>query len=206
MIRFPMTLANSLVVFIFLLGTVAAWHNLQSHNPALRTCSTALSFSRRAFILQVPATAAVVASLSVPLLIDPATATAATIITSEAAQIQWKQSETVIDDLLKNWPTVVAQGGGDGIRREIGTVGTTSPLFQIDKALRALREEAEDLIEFTDQTEEFQLALSRADSMAYSANFAGGSGKPTPPAFYIEKSRNEVIELQKIAKSLRALL
>jgi hypothetical protein len=206
MIRFLMTLANSLVVFIFLFGTVAAWHNLHSPNTASRTCSTALSFSRRTFILQVPATVAVVTSLSVPLLIEPATATAATIITSEAAQIQWKQSETVIDDLLQNWPTVVAQGGGDGIRREIGTVGTTSPLFQIDKALRVLREEAEDLIEFTDQTEEFQLALSRADSMAYSANFAGGSGKPTPPAVYIEKSRNEVIELQKIAKSLRALL
>jgi hypothetical protein len=205
-----MTLANSLVVFFFLFGTVAAWHNLHSPNTCStvsRTCSTALSFSRRTFILQVPATTvAVITSLSVPLLIEPATATAATIITSEAAQIQWKRSETVIDDLLQNWPTVVAQAGGDGIRRELGTVGTTSPLFQIDKALRVLRDEAEDLIEFTDQTEEFQLALSRADSMAYSANFAGGSGKPTPPAFYIEKSRNEVIELQKIAKSLRALL
>jgi hypothetical protein len=137
---------------------------------------------------------------------EPATARAATIITPKAAQIQWERSQTVIDDLVQNWPTVVAQGGGDGIRRELGTVGTISPLFLIDKALRVLREEAEDLIEFTDQTEEFQLALSRADSMAYSANFAGGSGKPTPPAVYLDKSRMEVIELQKIAKSLTALL
>jgi hypothetical protein len=139
----------------------------------------------------------------------PATARAvwqATILTSEAARIQWEKSQTVIDDLLQNWPTVVAQGGGDSIRREIGTVGTASPLFQIDKALRVLREEADDLIDFTDQTEEFQLALSRADSMAYSANFAGGAGKPTPPAVYLEKSRMEVIELQTIAKSLTALL
>jgi hypothetical protein len=28
--------------------------------------------------------------------------------------------------------------------------------------------------------------------MAYSANFAGGSGKPTPPKVYIDKSKLEV--------------
>ena len=28
----------------------------------------------------------------------------------------------------------VATGGGDNIRREVGTVGVTSPLFQVDKA------------------------------------------------------------------------
>jgi len=69
-----------------------------------------------------------------------------------------------------------------------------------------LREEADDLVEFTEQEEEFLLALSQADSMAYSANFAGGSGKPTPPQVYIDKSQKEVIRLQKIAKSLTALL
>jgi len=80
--------------------------------------------------------------------------------------------------------------------------GVTSPLFQIDKALRVLRESASDVIEFTEQTDEFLLTLSRADSMAYSANFAGGSGKPTPPAVYIEKSRQEILDLQRAAQAL----
>jgi len=111
----------------------------------------------------------------------------------------------VIDAMLADWPTLEKKGG-DAIRVELGTQGTVSPLFQIDKALRLLRDEAADLVEFTEQSEEFALTLSRADSMAYSANFAGGSGKPTPPAVYIEKSKKEVIELQRIAKSLSELL
>lgn len=69
-----------------------------------------------------------------------------------------------------------------------------------------MRDEAEDLVEFTELSEEFQLALNRADTMAYSANFAGGSGKPTPPAIYIEKSKVEVTELRRIAKQLKAQL
>jgi len=48
--------------------------------------------------------------------------------------------------------------------------------------------------------------LARADTMAYSANFAGGSGKPTPPQVYIDKARKEVEALQTIAKSISALL
>eukprot|EP00435_Cladocopium_sp_Y103_P067761 s4_g30.t1 len=38
----------------------------------------------------------------------------------------------------------VASGGGDNIRREVGTVGVTSPLFDVDKAFKALAEEADD--------------------------------------------------------------
>jgi hypothetical protein len=32
----------------------------------------------------------------------------------------------------------------------------------------------------------------QADSMAYSANFAGGSGKPTPPAVYLQVCSTDV--------------
>mmetsp|Transcript_14285 Transcript_14285/g.18017 ORF Transcript_14285/g.18017 Transcript_14285/m.18017 type:complete len:208 (+) Transcript_14285:80-703(+) len=207
MIQFYVPAAKSLAASILLLGTVAAWQNLNFPSTIV-TRGTALSStndlpsSRRAFLLEVPLCTVFVTSI---LSVEHATA-ATNVISPEVARNQWKQSQTTIENLLQNWSGIAAQGGGDGIRRELGTVGVTSPLFQIDKALKVLRDEAEDLIEFTDQAEEFQLALSRADSMAYSANFAGGSGKPTPPAVYIEKSRKEVIELQRIAKSLTALL
>mmetsp|Transcript_19055 Transcript_19055/g.22758 ORF Transcript_19055/g.22758 Transcript_19055/m.22758 type:complete len:218 (-) Transcript_19055:114-767(-) len=194
---------------------VAAWQSTCHHlTPATTTTttttrtissSTALSHSRRTFLLQVPTTITTTAAI-LTALPPPSAAATAPPITSEAARLQWKQSLTVIDDLVQNWSTVTSKGGGDSIRIQLGTVGTASPLFLIDKALKVLREEADDLVEFTEQEEEFRLALSRADSMAYSANFAGGSGKPTPPQVYIDKSQKEVIGLQKIAKSLSALL
>ena len=124
-------------------------------------------------------------------------------ISTDAAKDQWKQSVKVIDTMLSDWSSLK---GGDAIRVGLGTQGTTSPLFQIDKALKVLRDEAEDLVEFTEQSDEFLLRIAAADSMAYSANFAGGSGKPTPPAVYIEKSKKEVEDMQKIAKALSALL
>ena len=80
-------------------------------------------------------------------------------------------------------------------------------MFQIDKAFKVLRDDPNvDLVEFTELAEEFTNALVRADTMAYSANFAGGSGKPTPPQVYIDKAKKEVAEVQRIAKALSALL
>ena len=63
------------------------------------------------------------------------------------------------------------------MRRELGTVGTSSPLFQLNKAVRLLQDEASDPIEWGENPDELLLSLGRADSMAYSSNFAGGSGK-----------------------------
>jgi hypothetical protein len=152
--------------------------------------------SRRVVLFRVPAlTAGLLASA-------PRQALATS---TDAAKDQWKQSVRVIDAMLSDWSSLATKGG-DAIRVELGTQGTTSPLFQIEKALRALRDEAEDLVEFTEQSDEFLLRLAAADSMAYSANFAGGSGKPTPPAVYIEKSKKEVEDMQRIAKALSALL
>lgn len=124
-----------------------------------------------------------------------------------AARDQWKRALVTVDDLAQNWSTIAA-GGGDAVRAQLGTQGTASALFQIDKVLKVLRDEdtVPDFVAFQEKADEFQLALSRANSMAYSANFAGGSGKPTPPAVYLEKSKNEVAEVQRIAKELNAML
>lgn len=182
---------SSLLVSILLAPTeVLSWQS-QIPMPVSTGLPNSGKISRRSFLVQTQT--AIISILATPL---PALA-----ISSEAAKDQWTKSVTVIDRLLQNWPS-----GGDAIRVELGTQGTTSPLFQIDKALKVLREDAEDIVEFTELVEDFQLTLSRADSMAYSANFAGGSGKPTPPAVYIEKAKKEVESLQRTAKALGALI
>ena len=160
--------------------------------------------SRRQFFAQIARTASTAAVTSVIL---PNAASAAGLPDADSARSQWKDALATLDNLLSDWSTI-ATGGGDAIRTKLGTQGTTSPLFQIDKAFKALRDSdyVEDFIEFQETSEEFGLALSRADSMAYSANFAGGSGKPTPPAVYIEKSKVEVVEMQRIAKKLDGMV
>lgn len=160
---------------------------------------------RREFFFQIARTASIAAitTTATTTLILPNSVAQAAVASAEDARSQWKKAVVTLDNLLKDWSTL-ATSGGDSIRGKLGTQGTTSPLFQIDKALKALRDSdyVDDFIEFQETADEFGLALSRADSMAYSANFAGGSGKPTPPAVYIEKSKVEVIEMQRIAKKL----
>lgn len=48
--------------------------------------------------------------------------------------------------LLKSYDDV-CEGGGDNVRRYLGTVGTISGLFGISKALKKLAEKADDIVE-----------------------------------------------------------
>lgn len=165
---------------------------------------------RREFFFQIARTASIAAvttTATTSMILPNQSVAQAAVSSAEDARSQWKSAVTTLDDLVKDWSTF-ATSGGDAIRGKLGTQGTTSPLFQIDKALKALRDSdyVDDFIEFQETADEFGLALSRADSMAYSANFAGGSGKPTPPAVYIEKSKVEVIEMQRIAKKLDGMV
>ena len=114
----------------------------------------------------------------------------------------------------------------------LGTVGVESPCFQLEKALKKLALDAADPEAYAEvcrrgggaalslgdeaqvpspsrhaeAVEQLMLAISRADGMAYSANFAGGSGKPLPPAVYLEKSRKEVVLVNAQMKDLLAAL
>lgn len=197
-----------LALVLSLVVAAASWSPpslLTQSKPSTATTPSPLS-NRRSFLSR--STAAVAAPLlQVAVACPPKSASAA--LTQETALAQWKASVATIDNLLENWDDI-SKRGGDVIRAELGTAnfGTdVSPLFQIEKAFRILREGDDvDLVDFTERTEEFAQALARADTMAYSANFAGGSGKPTPPEVYLEKSRKEVEGLKQIAKGISSLL
>jgi hypothetical protein len=192
-------------LFLSLVATAAAWSTSTGPSAAITqlTSPDDSSTNRRSFLFKTT-------TIATSCLLYPTVASAAAApLNQETALSKWKASAATIDNLLANWSSISA-GGGDAIRKQLGTAnfGTeTSPLFQIEKAFKVLRDKDDvDLIEFTEQSEEFSNALARADTMAYSANFAGGSGKPTPPQVYIDKAKTEVEGLQEIAKSLSALL
>lgn len=201
-------------LLILLSCKVGAWQqnvdNRKSYHAVSCDGSTNILLTepspRRLFLFQMARTTTIAAMTTI-ILPNQACVAAASESSADSARKQWKEAVSTLDDLLNDWSTV-ATNGGDAIRGKLGTQGTLSPLFQIDKALRTLRDSdyVDDFIEFQETIDDFRLALSRADAMAYSANFAGGSGKPTPPAVYIEKSKTEVIEIQRIAKKLDAMV
>jgi len=170
------------------------------------------SSSRREMLFLIPKMAAIVATSTVML---PHRVSAAAppsgIITADSARSQWRNSATILDDLLQNWSTekwAEEVGGGDNIRTVLGTQGTTSPLFQIEKAFKVLRdsEYVDDFVEFQEITVEFMDALFVADSLAASSNNKTGSGKQTPPEIFIEQSKAEVVKMQSIAKKMNEMV
>ena len=178
------------------------------HNPS--DGPEILPSSRRELLFLIPKMAATVATATV-ILPHEARAAAPPGMTADSARGQWKNAVTVLDDLLQNWSTekwAEEVGGGDVIRTKLGTQGATSPLFQIQKAFKALRdsEYVDDSIEFQETAEEFMDALYQADSMASSSNNKTGSGTQTPPAVFIERSRVEVVKMQSIAKKMDAMV
>ncbi len=195
-----------ILVLSSLLATSFSWSITQNR----RSQDDLSLMSRRSFFHHT-ATIAVATSTSYPTI-----ASAAITYTKdqEKALKQWTDSIQTIDNLLDNWDTTGKEDGisGDAIRKELGTANfgkDVSPLFQIDKAFKVLRENDDiDLVEFTELSEEFAEVLASADSMAYSANFAGGSGNPKDnnSRAFTDKARVEVKRLQQITKSISALL
>merc|ERR1712194_153998 len=100
--------------------------------------------------------------------------------------------------------------GPNNIRTTLGFLGNvSSPLYNIEKSFKVLRDAedyVEDGIEYFETAEEFVVVWVRADSFADSANIKTGSGKQTPPAENIENARVQIVELQRIAKKLNAML
>ena len=220
-----------LVALLTLVANSSGWSTPQKQTARLRLSSTPtsttedgalLKLNRRSFFYQAATIAIATSSIT---LSKPKVASATISYTKdqEKALAQWKDSAATIDNLLENWDTGdnISSGGGsqkevgisgDAIRKELGTANfgkDVSPLFQIDKAFKVLRENDDiDLMEFTELSEEFSEVLASADSMAYSANFAGGSGNPSAnkPRAFTDKARTEVVRLQQIAKSISALI
>ncbi|CAJ1378480.1 unnamed protein product [Effrenium voratum] len=135
-------------------------------------------------------------------LLGPQLARAAAAPKDQVAAAMRKLDELADPDNFKK----IAVGGGDNIRREVGTVGMSSPLFDVDKAFKALAEEAGDPEAYVETLERFSKALQNADSDAYSSIFSMNSAAATNPQVYIDNSYKEVLDAQRSARELLAML
>ena len=67
-------------------------------------------------------------------------------LTPEEAEQRFREGRETLDYLLTNYKDI-SEGGGDNVRRYLGTVGTSSGLFGIKKAMKALSDRADDIVE-----------------------------------------------------------
>jgi len=108
----------------------------------------------------------------------------------EGAKTRFVQARKDLQYLLDNYDEI-QKGGGDNIRRYLGTVGVTSAMYGISKVMKELQEEANDIVEYTENMNEFDAYLRAADTACYSANFVEFSAAKTKPEKFFEDARTE---------------
>lgn len=106
------------------------------------------------------------------------------------AKARFKEGRKSLKYLLDNYDKVV-EGGGDNVRRYLGTVGTTSGLWGIGKVMNSLKEDADDIVEYTEAMQEVEASIRGADSAAYMAIFVTTSSSGTPPEKYFADAKIE---------------
>lgn len=126
-------------------------------------------------------------------------------LTMEEAEERYRAGRATVDYLLKNYDEI-CNGGGDNVRRYLGTVGTTSGLFGISKAMKTLAEKADDIVEYTELSREIEQCIEQADGSAYMAIFVTTSTSYTPPSKYFDDAKIEVKRLAKAMDELAAMV
>lgn len=116
-------------------------------------------------------------------------------LTTEAAKARFQEAQTSLNSLLQNYDAIAANGG-DNVRRYLGTVGTTSGLYGIQKVLRTLQEEANDIVEYTENMSDFEYYLSAADTAVYSAIFVEFSSAKTKPEKFFADAKKDVQQMR----------
>lgn len=113
----------------------------------------------------------------------------------DGSKARFLEAKKTLDYLIKNFD-IISKDGGDNIRRYLGTVGTTSALYGITKVMRELQEEANDIVEFTENMNDFEYWLRAADTAAYSANFVEFSAAKTKPEEFYQDAKNASIRMK----------
>ena len=123
-------------------------------------------------------------------------------------------SGKTLDELAANWDRIATDG--DSVRRYLGTVGVTSPLFKIRGGLKGVLKakdlpDAFDAVAFAEASEQFLAELQDAEGDSYGAQFADystsvGSGGQSPSATMLGKARKDVERAQRSYAELLRLL
>ena len=71
-------------------------------------------------------------------------------------------------------------------------MGTASGLYGIDKVMNSLKDQADDIVEYTELSTDIVQSIQQADGSAYMAIFVVSSTSQTPPSKYFGDAKIEV--------------
>jgi len=108
---------------------------------------------------------------------------------------RFKIARNDLNYLLEHF-SVISEGGGDNIRRYLGTVGVTSGMYGIPRVMKELQEEANDIIEYTENMNDFDAYLRQADTSCYSANFVEFSAAKTKPEKFFQDAKSDAQQMK----------
>lgn len=100
----------------------------------------------------------------------------------------------------------ISKGGGDNVRRYLGTVVTDAPMVGIMKVLKELQKDADDIVEYTENVDAFEYSLRAADTAVYSANFVTFSSAKTKPEEYFANAFQEIKKMRTCMDNMAAEL
>ena len=126
-------------------------------------------------------------------------------LSNDQAKARIQEGISSLEYLVSHYDEICL-GGGDNVRRYLGTVGTTSGLFGIQKVMKVLQETEkaaiDNIVEYTETMDEVNAAINGADGSAYMAIFVTTSTSQTPPQKYFDDGK---IEAQRALKALQDL-
>ena len=132
---------------------------------------------------------------------DAKTFSPGTKLSVEDGKKRFSLARKEVQYLLDNYDDI-CQGGGDAVRRYLGTVGVASNMYGITKVVKDLRDEAEDLVEFTETANEFEAYLYQADGAAYQSLFVEHSSAKGTPASFLATAKKDAISMQRYMDDL----
>ena len=119
---------------------------------------------------------------------------------TEAKQ-RFKRAIKDIDNLLANYDEI-SKSGGDNVRLYLGTQGVKSNMYGIIKVLKSLKEEADDIVEYTEAINEFEAYLFQAEGAAYQSMFTEHSSAKSTPESLLKTARGDIVNMRKFMGDL----
>jgi hypothetical protein len=108
--------------------------------------------------------------------------------------------------LLDNYSEITKGGGGDAVRNYLGTQGVNSNLFGIQKVLKILKDESDDIVEYTEAMDEFNAYYYQAEGAAYQSLFVEHSSAKGTPESLLATAKKDLIQMEKYMDILASQL
>jgi len=209
------------LLYLTLAAVATAWTNQpQRMNRATEIDAAACDASdaddaqssqtRRGFLKSTIVMAATVPFLVLPAQQAMAAGSDAGVLISklsiEDAKKRFQLARKDVANLIDNFESITSKGGGDAIRNILGTQGINSNLFGIQKVLNILRDEADDLIEYSEAMDEFNAYYYQAEGAAYQSMFPAYSSSKSTPEELLAMSKKDLITMSKYMDQLAAQL